>query len=202
LLGDLERFFAGLAARPLAGLAERGDRRRFGLGDRDADREGDRPRRGGDRLGGLLEPDRPRRGGDRLGGLLLRGGDLPLKPLGEGGRRLGGDLLQFPPLRLKGGGGGRLRGDDPRLPLGDKGLRTARVVKIKRVAIVLPSICPPSIAKSALSASSRFSNSTYAKPRGRSTFLSHATSTFFNGPNVPKISSRCSFVTLRVSLST
>jgi len=173
LLGDLERLldFAGLGLRrPL-----------FGLGDRDTERGGG-------------DPDRPLLGGDRLGGDLLRGGDLPRYPLGEGGpRRLGGGvLLQL--LRLNGGGGPRLRGDGslPPRPLGGEGFRTALVVNKKRAVITLPSICPPSMLMRAFSASSCFSNSTYANPRGRFTFLSHAISTDFTGPNVPKISWRCS----------
>jgi len=54
----------------------------------------------------------------------------------------------------------------------------------------------------AFSASSCFSNSTYPNPRGKSTFLSHANSILLTVPNVPKISSKCALLTLRVSLST
>lgn len=174
LLGDLERLldFAGLGVR----------RPRFGLGDLDGDRDPDPPLLGGgDRpLGG----DRPR------GGDLLRGGDLPLYPLGEGPRRLGGDLLQEPLRPLKGGGGPRLPRGDGGLPprRGGDGFLTALVVNRKRAVITLPSICPPSMAMRAFSASSCFSNSTYANPRGRFTFLSIAISTLFTVPNVPKIS--------------
>lgn len=146
-----------------------GERRRLGL----TEREGDR------RLGDL----------DLLGGDLLRGGDLFLlyPPRGEG-RRRGGDRLQFlpppPPPLLKGGGGG------PLLLGGDGLLATALVVNKNLAVTVFPSICPPSILILAFSASSCFSNSTYPNPLGKSTFLSHANSTLFTGPKVPKISSK------------
>jgi len=91
LLGDLDLLL------DLLGLTER--RARLGLTDLEGDRERDRP---------------PLLGGDRfLGGVLLRGG-LLLYPLGEGARRLGGLLLQPPPLPprgLNGGGGPLLLGD-------------------------------------------------------------------------------------------
>jgi len=80
LLGDLEPFLTGL----LDNL------RRFGLSL-------------GDLLGDLLlslerDLERDLRGlrlslnGERLIGERLRGGDLPLNPRGDSGRRLGGDL--------------------------------------------------------------------------------------------------------------
>jgi len=168
LLGDLD-----LLLDLFAGLTER--RARLGLTDLEGDRERERP---------------PRLGGDLLGGDLLRGGDLPLYPPLGGDRLLGGLLLQLlrPPPRLNGGGGPRLRGDKARLLSGD--LLTARVVGSNLAAIRFPSICPPSKLIRAFSASSCFSNSTYPNPRGKSTFLSHATSTLFRVPNVPKISSK------------
>mmetsp|Transcript_9857 Transcript_9857/g.24608 ORF Transcript_9857/g.24608 Transcript_9857/m.24608 type:complete len:389 (-) Transcript_9857:78-1244(-) len=201
--GEGERLRGGDARRG-GGLRRRGEgeRRRGGLGRRPPyppppSRGGllDRLRGGEGRLRG--EGERLRGGGGegslRGGGLrlplspslslslsmpppLLRGGLTPR--LGGLGRRGGGGSLA-------GGGGERLRGWMMKLTL-----------------TTLPSIWPSCMWSMAFCASSIDEYSTCANPRGRFTALSMASSTDTSLPKVPKISCKCSSVTLRVRLPT